>query len=89
MFENELDRGGLASFVEHNAVAAFFTMALRERGEAAIRPKPLVDASGAPLLTHGLANIEQRWGSVEAYLGKLSVGPAEQALLRNLYLEPE
>jgi protein-tyrosine phosphatase len=51
-------------------------------------PTPLVDAQGQPFLNGAFAEIEAKWGSVDAYLAKeIGVGPAEVSKLRALYLE--
>lgn len=51
-------------------------------------PRPLFDSQNKALLEAALAEVETRWGSVDAYLDKeLGVGPADVARLRAMYLE--
>ena len=51
-------------------------------------PRPLFDSQHKALLEAALAEVETRWGSVDAYLDKeLGVGPADVARLRAMYLE--
>lgn len=53
-----------------------------------LTPQPLKDDKGKSYLTFALEEIDQRWGSVDAYLEAVAgVGPAERARLRKLYLE--
>jgi hypothetical protein len=47
---------------------------------------PLVDTSGEPLLAHGLAAIERRWGSTDAYLEEVGVQSGEIDMQRRPYL---
>jgi len=52
------------------------------------KPQPLKTADGTAYLTKAFAAIEQRWGSVEAYLDKeAGVDAADLATLRANYLE--
>ena len=51
-------------------------------------PRPLFDSQHKALLEVALAEVETRWGSVDAYLDKeLGVGPADVARLRAMHLE--
>lgn len=51
-------------------------------------PRPLVDSRQRALIEFALAEVETRWGSVDAYLDKeLGVSPADVAKLRAMYLE--
>lgn len=85
--ENEIDHGALGDLAGENIVARYYTEAIRERGEAALKPRPLVDGEGRPHLVKALSAVEARWGTVEAYLGdRLGVGPQELTRLRDLYL---
>jgi len=53
-----------------------------------MKPRPLYDAHGQPLLQHSLDEIDAKWGSVDNYLDKvLGVDEAKIARLRALYLE--
>lgn len=69
-----------------NPAVAFFA---RFQGDPRARtPKPLYDAEGHALLEAAFAEVESRWGSVDAYLDKeLGIGPADVARLRAMYLE--
>lgn len=88
-FDNELDRTGIAAFAQTNIVARFYTKAIGERGMGAVKPRRLVDSSGHALLKGALEGIEQRWGSIEAYVdGQLGIGSAGVDRLRALYLDP-
>jgi protein-tyrosine phosphatase len=50
--------------------------------------QPLKEADGTPYLAGAFAEIDQRWGSVEAYLDKeVGVTKGDLALLRATYLE--
>jgi protein-tyrosine phosphatase len=72
--------------VQENPTAAFF--ARYQDNPAARKPTPLVDAEGRPLLQHALEAVEQKYGSVEAYLDKeIGVDAADIAKLRALYTE--
>ncbi|MEO6340589.1 MAG: tyrosine-protein phosphatase [Caulobacteraceae bacterium] len=69
-----------------NPVAAFF--AGYQNDPRARTPQPLFDAEHRPLLQFALAEIERRWGSIDAYLDKeLGVNSADIARLRADYLE--
>jgi protein-tyrosine phosphatase len=69
-----------------NPVARFFA-AVQDNPRGRV-PQPLFSREQRPLLIYALDAIDQRWGSVDAYLQKeLGVGPAELAKLRALYLE--
>ena len=51
-------------------------------------PRPLFDSQHKALLEAALAEVETRWGSIDAYLDKeLGVSPADVARLRAMYLE--
>jgi protein-tyrosine phosphatase len=56
--------------------------------DAMRKPSPLKTADGTAYLAKALDAIDQRWGSVEAYLEKeAGVGPAQLARLRSTYLD--
>lgn len=51
-------------------------------------PTPLMDDQGRPFLDGAFAEIEQKWGSVDAYLAKeIGVSHADVLKLRAMYLE--
>lgn len=86
-FDNELDRVGLARLAATNVVARFYADALARHGMNAVKPRPLVDPEGQPLLALAFSALEGRWGGIDAYLEqKLGIGPAAVARLRELYL---
>ncbi len=59
-----------------------------QRDPAANKPKPLYDSQQHALLEFALAEVETRWGSVEAYLDKeLGVSAEDITKLRAMYLE--
>lgn len=65
-----------------NAAAQLFS------GHRATRAQPLKEADGTAFLSFALDEIDQRYGSVEAYLDKeLGIGAADIAALRTTYLE--
>jgi len=69
-------------------IVARYQLETRRRGPEARRPQPLLNPAGQPRLADTFAEIEGRWGSVEAYLDKvLGVDAADVAKLRSLYLE--
>jgi protein-tyrosine phosphatase len=69
-----------------NPVAGFF--AQYQDDPRAQKPQPLFDSQKQPLLGFALAEIDRRWGSVDAYLDQeLGVKPADIARLRAEYLE--
>jgi protein-tyrosine phosphatase len=69
-----------------NPTAAYF--AHHQGGAQPRKPQPLFDAQGRALLQYAFDAIEQRWGSVEAYLDKeIGVDAADIARLRQMYLE--
>jgi protein-tyrosine phosphatase len=71
-----------------NPAAAMFAHYRPADGKPVPRPQPLLTKDGTPFLTFALAEIDRRWGSMDAYLDKqLGVGPAERAQLRKDYLE--
>jgi len=72
--------------MEGNPTAAFF--ARYQDNPQARKPRPLVDGEGRPLLQHALEAVEQKYGSIEAYLDKeVGVDAADIAKLRARYLE--
>ena len=86
--DNELDRLALAAFADDNVVARFYTDIIRRRGLEAVKPKPLVDGDGRPLIEIGLEAIEAEWGSLFAYLDEsLGVTAAGVKRLRTFYLD--
>jgi len=87
---NEMDRQRMLSLVDSNIVARFYKKNLDRRGEAALKPRPLVTPDGKPLLLLAFHAIESRWGSVEGYLEQeLSVAHSALEKLRNTYLSPK
>jgi protein-tyrosine phosphatase len=75
-----------ADRAQENAATAMFYRA--QQDPAGRTPKPLYDSQHQALLEFALAEIDQRWGSTDAYLAKeIGVGPKELAQLRALYLE--
>jgi len=71
---------------QENPTAAFF--ARYQDNPGARKPTPLVDSEGRPLVQRAMEAIEQKYGSVEAYLDKeIGVDAADIAKLRALYLE--
>jgi protein-tyrosine phosphatase len=63
-------------------------MFARYQQPSASKPTPLKEADGTAFLDGAYAEIEQRWGSVDAYLEKeAGLDPVERALLRSRYLE--
>lgn len=69
-----------------NPIAGFF--AQYQNDPRAQTPQPLYDSQKQPLLAFALAEVDRRWGSVDAYLDKeLGVTAADVAKLRGMYLE--
>jgi protein-tyrosine phosphatase len=69
-----------------NQVAQFFARGQDQR--ATMKPRPLFDQNGQPLLLSAFAEIDEKYGSVEAYLKKeLGVTEADLAAMRANYLE--
>lgn len=67
-------------------VAKLFAQGQQHPGGA--RPQPLKSADGTAYLSEALTTIEQRWGSIDAYLAKeIGVDEADITLLRQTYLE--
>ena len=53
-----------------------------------LTPQPLKDSVGVSYLSFALDEVDQKWGSVAAYLqAEAGVGPKELARLKELYLE--
>jgi protein-tyrosine phosphatase len=74
------------ALAEGNPAAAFFIKV--QNSPAAQKAAPLVDAQGKALLLYALEAVEQKYGSVEAYLDQaLGVDAAAIAKLRSMYLE--
>ena len=70
----------------NNPVALYF--AKYQADPHAAKPQPLMDATGKAYLADAFAVIEERWGSVEAYLEQeVGVDRVEIAALRAMYLE--
>lgn len=70
----------------NNPVALYF--AQFQSDPRAAKPQPLMDATGKAYLADAFAVIEERWGSVEAYLEQeAGVDRVEIAALRAMYLE--
>lgn len=70
---------------EGDSTAAFFA---KMQAGPVRKPTPLVDAQGKALLLYALEAVEQKYGSVEAYLDQeLGVDAADIAKLRSMYLE--
>lgn len=85
--EYEMPAFDPAAFPDNAAAKMFASFAPRP-GQPAPKTNPLFTADGTPFLAFALADIEKRWGSVDAYLEKeLGVGPAERAQLRKDYTE--
>jgi protein tyrosine/serine phosphatase len=53
---------------ESNAVAAFFSRIVSDRGAEAFEPRPLVDTEGRPAVTHAFEAIDEQWGDMSTYL---------------------
>jgi protein-tyrosine phosphatase len=69
-----------------NPVAKMFAMA--QKDPKMTKAQPLVEADGTPFLAFAFREIDEKWGSVDAYLqAELGVGPAQIAALRAAYLE--
>ncbi|MDE8651505.1 tyrosine-protein phosphatase [Novosphingobium album (ex Liu et al. 2023)] len=69
-----------------NPIAGFF--AKFQKDPAAAKAMPLVTQDGTPFLAFALAEIDSRWGSVDAYLEKeIGLTGADIAALRATYLE--
>lgn len=66
--ENELDRDKIIASSEHNAFARYYAKVLVKRGEAALKPRRLVNRRGQPLILDAFDAIEAEWGSVHVYL---------------------
>ncbi len=76
----------LATAAKTNAFAAM--MLKYGQGKHSSRPNPLVTAEGTPFVSFTLETIEQRYGSVSAYLEQeLGVDAAAQEKLRAMYLQ--
>lgn len=72
--------------VAANPGAAIF--AQYQKDPKYLTPQPLKDSVGASYLSFALDEVEQKWGSVAAYLqAEAGVGPKELARLKDLYLE--
>jgi protein-tyrosine phosphatase len=70
----------------HNPVAQLFASYQQAPGWKT--PQPLKDADGRPFLRGAFDEINEKWGSVDAYLAKeVGVGPREIAQLRKRYLQ--
>jgi protein-tyrosine phosphatase len=83
--EYEMPKIDLAAF-PGNPVAAMFARGQEHPGVR--KAMPLKTADGAPYLGQAFAAIDERWGSVDAYLEKeIGLTPADIAKLRALYLE--
>lgn len=83
--EYEMPKFDPAAFPD-NAAAQMFAR-YRKEGAAA-KPEPLKEADGTAFLSFALDAIDQRYGSVEAYLDKqLGVSAVDLATLRATYLE--
>lgn len=74
------------AMAEGNPGLAYFVNI--QKDPRAARPMPLFDGEQKPYLAAAFAEIEAKWGSVEAYLDKeLGVDAADIARLRTEYLE--
>ena len=74
------------AMAKSNPAAGLFA-AYQKSGSYA-KAQPLKEASGRAFLNGAFAEIEARWGSVDAYLKKeVGVTKADRALLRASYLE--
>lgn len=71
-----------SEMLSNNPAAALFA---EVRGS---RPEPLYDEKGRSMLAELLDHIDAKWGSVDRYLETvLTIGPAQRAELRSIYLE--
>lgn len=69
-----------------NPILQYYAAALKKPG--GIKAEPLAGPDGKAYLDGFFAEIESRWGSVDAYLSKeLGIGPAQLQRLRTAYLE--
>lgn len=69
-----------------NVAAQMFAM--YQNNPAYAKPQPLIEADGTPFLLSALDEIEQHYGSVDAYLTKeIGVTPADLTRLRAAYTE--
>jgi len=66
--ENELDLDKILAHAEHNAFARYYADVLRRRGQAALKPRELVNRNGQSLLLDAFHAIGAEWGSVPAYV---------------------
>ena len=74
------------AMTQSNPVAGFF--ARFQKHPAAAEANPLVTADGTPFLTFAMAEIDNRWGSVDAYLEQaIGITKDDLAALRAAYLE--
>lgn len=85
--ENELDHDKLIVHAEHNAFARYYADILKKKGKAALKPRVLVNRNGQSLLLDAFHAIEDKWGSVPAYLeAELDLGPEHIVRLREICL---
>jgi protein-tyrosine phosphatase len=83
--ENEMPKFD-AAMIAANPIARYF--AKYQSTPQAAMPQPLKTAEGQPFLDGALAEIKDKWGSVENYLQhEAGVGPVERSRLRAMYLE--
>lgn len=68
--ENELDHDQIFAQAEHNVFARYYADVLKRRGQAALKPRELVNRDGQSLLLDAFQAIEAEWGSVPAYLDR-------------------
>jgi len=85
--ENEIVKANVDRYAETNMVAKFYQQALAKAGQTSLKPKPLLNDAGAPLLAEAFDEVDKRWGSVDAYLQDVGIGPVEKLRLRSAYLE--
>ena len=71
---------------QSSPIAGMF--AQMQKGGAMAKANPLVLPDGTPFLTYAFAEIDKRWGSVDAYLAQeIGLTPVDIAALRTTYLE--
>ena len=87
--ENEMNRSAIESAEDTNTVARFYKDAVRREGNGVMGPRRLQDIDGSPFVTHALAAIDRRWGSLAAFNEEaLNIDDDGLRRLRDLYLEP-
>lgn len=88
--ENEIDVRRIANLSDSNLVARFYANRMKERGGAALQPRPLVNSQGKALLLDAFAAIIAEWGSIDAYLEQeVGIDQGKIGRLRHICLEPD